>query len=76
VVGFVLEQQKIYVVMSASFGAEILDCKALGVGFEREDVDTDRRGLVSVSRREGSVWFGRDNLFRSCRVLIRISYNL
>jgi len=35
----VFEQQKIYVVLSASFGAEILDCEALGVGFEREDVD-------------------------------------
>jgi len=35
----VFEQQKIYVVLSVSFGAEILDCEALGVGFEREDVD-------------------------------------
>ena len=40
-VGFVFEQQKIYVVRSAFFGTEILDCEALGVGFEREDVDTD-----------------------------------
>ena len=28
-------------VLSAFFGTEILDCEALGVGFEREDVDTD-----------------------------------
>ena len=37
----VFEQQKIYVVLSASFGTEILDCEALGIGFEREDVDAD-----------------------------------
>jgi len=35
----VFEQQKIYVVLSASFGTEIFYCEALGVGFEREDVD-------------------------------------
>jgi len=38
-VGFVLEQQKIYVVLSASFGTEIFYCEAFCVGFEREDVD-------------------------------------
>ena len=40
-VGFVLEQQKIYVVLSASFGAEIFYCEAFCIGFEREDVDAD-----------------------------------
>ena len=28
-------------VLSASFGTEILDCEALGIGFESEDVDAD-----------------------------------
>jgi len=37
----IVEQQKIYVVLSASFGTEIFYDEALGVGFEREDVDTD-----------------------------------
>jgi len=35
----VFEQQKIYVVLSAFFGAEIFYSEALGIGFEREDVD-------------------------------------
>jgi len=35
----VLEQQKIYVVLSATFGTEIFYFEALGVGFESEDVD-------------------------------------
>jgi len=39
------KQQKIYVVLSASFGDEIFYCEAFGVGFEREDVDTDCRIL-------------------------------
>jgi len=37
----VFEQQKIYVVLSASFGADIFYCEAFGVGFESEDVDAD-----------------------------------
>ena len=37
----VFEQQKIYVVLSASFGTQIFYCEAFGVGFEREDVDAD-----------------------------------
>ena len=37
----IFEQQKIYVVLSASFGTEVFYCEALGVGFEREDVDAD-----------------------------------
>jgi len=38
------------VVLSAFFGTEILDCEALGVGFEREDVDTDGRILFLEER--------------------------
>ena len=41
----VFEQQKIYVVLSAFFGAEILDCEAFRIRFESEDVDTDGRIL-------------------------------
>ena len=47
----VFEQQKIYVVLSASFGAEILDCEALGVGFEREDVNADG-GVLFFKERD------------------------
>ena len=65
----VFEQQKIYVVLSAFFRTEILDCEAFRIGFESEDVDTDGGILI---RTEGSVWFPQDNLFRSCRVWIRI----
>jgi len=46
----VFEQQKIYVVLSASFGTEILDCEAFGVGFERQDVDADGRILFLEAR--------------------------
>ena len=35
----VFEQQKIYVVLSAFFGTEILDCEAFRIRFERQDVD-------------------------------------
>jgi len=49
----VFEQQKIYVVLSAFFGAEILDCEAFCVGFEREDADTD----------VGILFFEEGNLF-------------
>jgi len=49
-VGFVVEQQKIYVVLSASFGTQILDSEALGVWFERQDADTDRRILFLEER--------------------------
>jgi len=47
----VFEQQKIYVVLSAFFGAEIFYCEALGVGFEREDVDTDG-GILFLEERD------------------------
>jgi len=46
----VFEQQKIYVVLSTSFGTEIFYCEALGVGFEREDVDADCRILFFEER--------------------------
>jgi len=46
----VFEQQKIYVVLSASFGTEILDYEALGVGLEREDVDAYCRILFLEER--------------------------
>jgi len=37
----VFEQQKIYVMLSAFFGAEIFYCEAFCVGFERQDADAD-----------------------------------
>ena len=45
-----MEQQKIYMVLSASLRAEILDDKALSVRFEREDVDADCRILFLEER--------------------------
>ena len=50
-VGFVLEQQKIYVVLSAFFGAEIFYSEALRIGFESEDVDTDG-GILFLEERD------------------------
>jgi len=47
----VFEQQKIYVMLSDSFGTQILDCEALGVGFEREDVDADG-GILFLEERD------------------------
>ena len=47
----VFEQQKIYVVLSAFFGAEIFYCEALGVGFEREDVNADG-GILFFKERD------------------------
>ena len=47
----VFEQQKIYVMLSAFFGGEILDCEALGVGFEREDVNADG-GILFLEERD------------------------
>ena len=41
----VFEQQKIYVVLSASFGTEIFYCEAFRIRFESEDVDADGRVL-------------------------------
>ena len=60
----VFEQQKIYVVLSASFGSEVFYCKALGVGFERQDVDADCRILFL---EEGDL-FGLDGIIYSGHV--------
>jgi len=46
----VFKQQKIYVVLSASFGAEILDCEAFRIEFERENVDAYCRVLFFEER--------------------------
>ena len=40
-----------YVMLSAFFGAEILDCEAFGVGFEREDVNADG-GILFLEERD------------------------
>jgi len=37
----IVEQQKIDVVLPASFGTEVFDSEALCLGLEREDVDAD-----------------------------------
>ena len=37
----VFKQQKIYVVLSASFGTEIFYCEAFRIRFERQDVNAD-----------------------------------
>ena len=37
--------------LSAFFGAEILDCEAFGVGFEREDVNADG-GILFLEERD------------------------
>jgi len=60
----VFEQQKIYVVLSASFGTEIFYCEAPGIEFESEDVDTDRRILFF---EEGDL-FGLDGVIYSTHV--------
>ena len=43
----VFEQQKIYVMLSAFFGTEILDCEAFCIRFESQDVDADG-GILSL----------------------------
>ena len=53
----IFEHQKIYVVLSASFGIEIFYSEALGVGFEREDVDADG-GILFFEERICLVWTG------------------
>ena len=60
----IFEQQKIYVVLSASFGTEVFYSEALGVGFEREDVDADCRILFL---EEGDL-FGLDGVIYSTHV--------
>ena len=68
----VFEQQKIYMVLSASFGTEIFYCEALGIGFEREDVDTDCRILFF---EEGDL-FGLDGVIYSGHVQCRFVFNV
>jgi len=63
----VFEQQKIYVVLSASFGTDVFYCEALGVGFEREDVDTDG-GILFFEERD---LFGLDGIIYSTHVECR-----
>jgi len=46
----VFKQQKIYMMLSAFFGSEILDCKAFRIGFERQDVDAYCRILFLEER--------------------------
>ena len=60
----VFEQQKIYVVLSASFGAEIFYCEAFCIGFEREDVDADG-GILFLE--EGDL-FGLNGIIYSSHV--------
>ena len=46
----VFEQQKIYMVLSVSFGAEILDCEAFGVDDgDDEDVDDDDNNTTTTT---------------------------
>jgi len=71
-VGFVLEQQKIYVVLSASFGAEIFYCEAFCIGFEREDVDADG-GILFLE--EGDL-FGLNGIIYSSHVECGFVFNI
>jgi len=68
----IFEQQKFYVVLSASFGAEIFYCKALGVGFESEDVDTDG-GIMFLEERD---MFGLDGVIYSGHVECGFVFNV
>jgi len=61
----VFEQQKIYVVLSASFGAEIFYCEAFCIEFEREDVDAYCR-ILFLEERD---LFGLDGIIYSTHVL-------
>ena len=63
----VFEQQKIYVVLSASFGTQIFYCEAFRIRFEREDVDTDG-GILFLE--EGDL-FGLDGVIYSTHVECR-----
>jgi len=63
----VFEQQKIYVVLSVSFGTEVFYCEALGVGFEREDVDADGR-ILFLEERD---LFGLNGIIYSAHVECR-----
>ena len=68
----VFEQQKIYVMLSAFFGAEIFYCEAFRIRFERQDVDTDG-GILFF---EEGYLFGLNRVIYSthveCRFVFRI----
>ena len=68
----IFEQPKIYVVLSASFGTEVFYCEALGVGFEREDVDADG-GILFLEERD---LFGLDGVIYSAHVECRFVFNI
>jgi len=68
----VFEQQKIYVVLSASFGTQIFYCEAFGVGFEREDVDADCR-ILFLEERD---LFGLNGVIYSTHVECRFVFNI
>ena len=68
----VFEQQKIYVVLSASFGTEIFYCEAFCIGFEREDVDADG-GVLFLE--EGDL-FGLNGIIYSTHVQCGFVFNV
>jgi len=68
----VFEQQKIYVVLSASFAAEIFYCEAFCIGFEREDVDAYCRILFL----EESDLFGLNGIIYSTHVHCGFVFNV
>ena len=68
----VFEQQKIYVVLSVSFGAEIFYCEAFCIGFESEDVDAYCRILFLEDRD----LFGLDGIIYSGHVECGFVFNI
>ena len=68
----VFEQQKIYVVLSASFGTEIFYCEAFRIRFEREDVDADG-GILFLEERD---LFGLDGIIYSTHVECGFVFNV
>jgi len=68
----VFEQQKIYVVLSGSFGTEVFYCEALAVGFEREDVDADG-GILFLEERD---LFGLNGIIYSTHVQCGFVFNV
>ena len=68
----VFEQQKIYVVLSASFGTEVFYCEAFYIGFEREDVDAYCR-ILFLEERD---LFGLDGVIYSGHVQCKFVFNV
>jgi len=60
------------VVLSASFGTEVFYCEALGVRFEREDVDTNCR-ILFLEQRD---LFGLDGIIDSTHVECGFVFNV